>query len=51
MEALAEAREYQAEDDVLHQKEARAAELRRLRAAAVADSAAAVATREAQRVS
>merc|ERR1719444_509666 len=51
MEALAEAREYQAEDDVLHQGEARVAELQRLRAAAVAELTAAVTTREVRRVS
>lgn len=51
MEALAEAREYQAEDDVLHQGEARVAELQRLRAAAVTELATAVTTREVRRVS
>jgi len=51
MAALEEAREYRVEDDVLQQGEARVAELQRLRSAAANELAAAVATREVQRVS
>jgi len=51
MAALAEAREYQVEDNILQEGEARVAELRRLRSEAATELAAAVAGREVQRVS
>lgn len=51
MAALAEAREYQVEDNILQEGEARVAELRRLRSEASTELAAAVAGREVQRVS
>jgi len=51
MAALAEAREFQVEDEVLHEGEERVAELQRMRSAAATELAAAVATRDVQRLS
>lgn len=51
MAALAEAREYRVEDDLVHEGEARVAELQHMRTEAANELAASVSTRDVQRVS